>query len=245
MCSGYFSYPSISLAEIVAGAPFFFDGLAGVAVGWADSLGPAVGLGFGEDDGDSSGDGLGVAGPLCFFFFVEAVAEGSGDGVTDGFFFFAVAEGDDSGAEPGDDFLFGEADFSGEAVGFGVGDFSALAFFLVCLRGAGVGVGAKIFFKLVPNESSAGARAAKPAIAATETTATAALIQYRMVELTSLPAPPARPCSAECRPPNFRAGNFRWANGRGNRATPVPSVTFRLPECRGIGRRSGWRRPPG
>jgi hypothetical protein len=43
-----------------------------------------------------------------------------------------------------------------------VGDFSAVDFFFVFFRGAGVGVGAKIFLSLVPIDSSAGEFAATP-----------------------------------------------------------------------------------
>jgi hypothetical protein len=58
------------------------------------------------------------------------------------------------------DFFFGDVDFSGVAVGFGVGDFSAVVFFFVRLRGVGVGVGAKTFFSVVLNDSAAGVRTA-------------------------------------------------------------------------------------
>jgi hypothetical protein len=120
-------------------------------------------LGVAEADGDSDGDALGVGELLDFFFFFgDDVGEDSGDGVGEDFFFF------------------GEASFSGVAVGFGVGDFSTVAFFFVCFRGVGVGVAAKIFFNFVPNDSSAGACTAKPAIAAMAATATAALILRRI-----------------------------------------------------------------
>jgi hypothetical protein len=124
---------------------------------------------------------------LRFFFLLNALGEGSGVGLGEDFFFFAEAEAldEDSGVGLGEDFFFfGETDafgdgvsdgvglaevfffvdgdFSGVALGFGVGDFSAVDFFFVCLRGVGVGVGAKIFLSLVPNVSSAGARTAKP-----------------------------------------------------------------------------------
>ncbi len=72
-----------------------------------------------------------------------------------------------AGVGLGEAFLFfegeGDGDFSGVADGFGVGDFSAVSVFfevvelLRCFRGAGVGVGAKIFLILLPNDSSAGA----------------------------------------------------------------------------------------
>ncbi|MFL6590839.1 MAG: hypothetical protein ACJ8M4_11785 [Chthoniobacterales bacterium] len=85
------------------------------------------------------------------------------------FFFLADADGLDAGVSEGVgvslDFFFGEGDgdFSGDAVGFGVGDFSAVDFFFVCFRGAGVGVGSKIFFNCVPNDCAAKARGCVPA----------------------------------------------------------------------------------
>ena len=93
--------------------------------------------------GEDSGVGLGED----FFFLAEADA--LGDGVCDGVGLAVV-------------FFFGDGDFSGVADGFGVADFSAADFFFRCLRGVGVGVGAKIFLSLVPNDSSAGARTEKP-----------------------------------------------------------------------------------
>jgi hypothetical protein len=83
---------------------------------------------------------------LRFFFSLLAVGEDSGDGLGEAFFFFAGK---------------GVGDFSGVALGLGVGDFSAVDFFFVCFRGAGVGVGAKIFLSLLPNDSSAATRTAK------------------------------------------------------------------------------------
>lgn len=109
------------------------------------------------------GDGDGVGEPLPFFFFGEAVGETSGEalalglGLGEDFFFFGEGEavGDCfSGVGLGEAFFFGEGDFSGEAVGFGEGDLVAADFFFV-LRGAGVGVGAKIFLSLLPKDSSA------------------------------------------------------------------------------------------
>jgi len=98
-----------------------------------------VTLGLAETDGDSDGDALGVGELLDFFFFFgDALGEDSGDGVGEDFFFF------------------GEGDFSGVALGSGVGDFCALDFVL-CFRGVGVGVGAKIFFNSVPTDFWAGA----------------------------------------------------------------------------------------
>lgn len=114
--------------------------------------------------GDDSGVGLGED----FFFFAEATAlgEDSGAGLGEDFFFFAETDALEDGVSDGVGlaavFFFGDGDFSGVALGFGVGDFSAVDFFFVCLRGVGVGVGAKIFLSLVPNVSSAGARNVKP-----------------------------------------------------------------------------------
>jgi hypothetical protein len=85
-----------------------------------------------------------------FFFF--AGADALGDGVSDGAGLAAA-------------FFFGDGDFSGVALGLGVGvgDFSAVDFFFVCLRGVGVGVGAKTFLSLSPNVSSADEFAGMPA----------------------------------------------------------------------------------
>src|SRR5438477_8499278 len=154
------------LAEMVAGAPFFFSFGEGDAdgVGFGVSLASGVALGFAEGVGDSLGDGLGVGDALRFFFLL-AVGEDSGDGLAEGFFFFADAEALGDRASDGVGlaalFFFNKGDFSGIAVGFGVGDFSTVDFFFGCFRGAGVGVGAKIFLSLLPNDSSAGARTAK------------------------------------------------------------------------------------
>ncbi|HEY2138907.1 MAG TPA: hypothetical protein VGH00_02425, partial [Chthoniobacterales bacterium] len=75
----------------------------------------------------------------------EALADGvsEGAGVAALFFF---DDGDFCGVSVG----LGVADFCGVAVDCGVGDFSAFGFFFLCFRGAGVGVGAKIFFNVVP-----------------------------------------------------------------------------------------------
>lgn len=105
-------------------------------------------LALGEDSGLGLGDDF-------FFFDGEEVAPGSGVSVGLGVAVF---------------FFFGVGDFSGVALGFGVDDFSAVDFFLVCLRGVGVGVGAKSFFSLVPNDSSAGAGAANAARIARQAT---------------------------------------------------------------------------
>jgi hypothetical protein len=151
----------------VAGAPFFFgDGEAdGVGLGVSPASGDA--LGVAEAVGNSVGEGLGVGEDLRFFFFGETLGEDSGDGVGEAFFFFfgedeALGSGFSVGVGLADAFFLGDGDFSGDAVGFGEGDFSGVAFFFVCLRGVGVGVGAKIFFSLVPNDSSARVFAATP-----------------------------------------------------------------------------------
>ena len=148
----------------MAGAPFFFgDGdFDGLGFGVSPDSGVALGLA----EGDSPGDGDDVGELLRFFFLLDAVGEDSGVGLGDDFFFFAEADALGDGVSDGVGlavtFFFGDGDFSGVALGFGVGDFSAVDFFFVCLRGVGVGVGAKIFLSLVPNVSSAGARTAKP-----------------------------------------------------------------------------------
>jgi hypothetical protein len=162
----------------VAGAPFLFG--EGEADGFGVALPSGVSLADGEASGDSPDDGLGVGDDLRFFFLLEAVGEDSGDGLGEDFFFFVdEAEGLGVGVSEGvgltEGFFFfddadfsgvavgvGVADFSAVAIGFGVGDFSAVDFFFVCLRGVGVGVGAKIFLSLVPMDSSAGAWSAKP-----------------------------------------------------------------------------------
>jgi hypothetical protein len=149
----------------VAGAPFFFGEADGVALGFGVSLGP------GDAEADSSGDGVGVGEPLRFFFLLDGLGEDSGDGVGDNFFFFTEADGLEDGVGLSSDFFFGDGDFSGDAVGFGVGDFSAVGFFFVCFRGVGVGVGAKIFLISVPSDCAADARTAKLATIARQTTA--------------------------------------------------------------------------
>jgi hypothetical protein len=128
-----------------------------------------LGLEVGGEDSVGLGEGDG----LRFFFFGEALGEESGAGVGEVFFFFgeAVTAGVSAGVGLADAFFFfdgdGDGDFSGVGDGLGVGDFSATSFFfevvelLRCFRGVGVGVGAKIFLILLPNDSSAGAGAAK------------------------------------------------------------------------------------
>jgi hypothetical protein len=144
----------------VAGAPFFF----GEGDTEGAGLGVSLALGVEEGDGDSVGDGVGETAGLRFFFFGEELGDDSGVGVGEDFFFFGEEEALGVAVSAGVGlaaFFLGDGAFSGDAVGLGEGDFSAVVFFLVCLRGVGVGVGAKIFLSLVPNDSSADARTAK------------------------------------------------------------------------------------
>jgi hypothetical protein len=164
----------MSLAAMVAGAPFFLaDGEGdgdGVTLGVSSASGVVVGLEGGAGDSGGVGDGDGED---FRFFFGEALGEGAGVG-EDFLFFFGEADALGSGVSPGaglgDVFFFedeGDGDRSGVADGFGVGNFFASSFFfgvgeiLRCFRGGGVGVGAKIFLILLPNDSSACAGAAK------------------------------------------------------------------------------------
>jgi hypothetical protein len=164
----------MSLGAIVAGAPFFLAEGEGNGVALCVSSVPGDAFGFAEGAGDFSGVGVGDGDDLRFFF-GEGPGEEPGAGVgEDFFFFFGEAEALGSALSVGvwlaEDFFFleeeGDGDFSGVADGFGVGDFSASSFFfgvaelLRCLRGAGVGVGAKICLILLPNDSSARDRSA-------------------------------------------------------------------------------------
>jgi hypothetical protein len=176
---------------MVAGAPFFFGDGEGVTAGVSPASG--VGVGLDQDVGDSSGFGVGEADDLCFFF-GEGLGEDSGPGVGELFFFFfgeeaAVGSGASSGVGVTEAFFFfeaGDGDLCGVADGFGVGDLSGLSFFfaavelLRCFRGAGVGLGAKIFLILLPNDSSAGARATTPTSIAINMTAPAIVLTRRM-----------------------------------------------------------------
>lgn len=121
---------------------------------------------------------------MRFFFLGDALGEESGDGVGEDFFFFAEGEALDSAFAAGvglpATFFLGDGDFSGEAVGFGEGEFSAVAFFFGCLRGVGVGVGAKIFLSLLPNDSSARELSTTPVIIAITKKVRAALATRRM-----------------------------------------------------------------
>ncbi|HZE13339.1 MAG TPA: hypothetical protein VE086_06255 [Chthoniobacterales bacterium] len=125
------------------------------------SLASGFTLGLAEADGDSSEEGFGVGELFRFFFLLDELGEGSGDGLGEDFFFDdALGVGVSVGVGLDADFFFDDEDFSGVADGFGVGDFSALDFFFVCFRGVGVGVGAKIFLSVVGKDSAAGARSA-------------------------------------------------------------------------------------
>ena len=160
---------------MVAGAPFFFADGEGDEVAAEGSLSPGVAVGVAEGVGDSVGVTVGEGEGLCFFF-EEALGEDSDGGVAEDFFFFGEAEALGSafsaGVEPPEAFLFfdeeDDGDFSGVADGFGAGALSASSFFfgavelLRCFRGAGVGVGAKIFLISLPNDSSACAHSAPP-----------------------------------------------------------------------------------
>ncbi len=150
----------------MAGAPFFFGDGDVDGLGFGVSPNSGVALGLAEGAGDSPGAGLGVGDALRFFFLLDALGDDSGVGLGDVFFFVAETDalggGVSDGVELAAVFFFGEGDFSGVALGFGVGDFSAVVFFFVCLRGVGVGVGAKTFLSLSPNDSSADARTANP-----------------------------------------------------------------------------------
>jgi hypothetical protein len=180
------------LAEIVAGAPFFFDVGEGGAVGVSPA--PGVGVGFDQDAGDSSGLGVGEADDL-YFFFGEGLGEESGAGVGEDLFFFfegpaEVGSGVSAGAGLVEALFFfeeGDAEFCGVTNGFGVGDFSAPSVFFFggielwrCFRGGGVGVGAKIFSIFLPNDSSACVCPATPRSIAVKKRILAILLTRRM-----------------------------------------------------------------
>jgi hypothetical protein len=175
---------------MVAGAPFFFTDGEGDEVVGGGPLAPGVALGLEEGVGDSVGVGEGEG--LCFFF-GEGRGEESGVGAGDVFFFFGEADALGAGFSAGvglpEAFFFfeeeGDGDFSGVADGFGVGDFSASSFFftvelLRCFRGVGVGVGAKTFLILLPNDSSACDRSAMPRSMAIKKRVPAILLTRRM-----------------------------------------------------------------
>jgi hypothetical protein len=184
----------MSLAAMVAGAPFFFAEGEGDGVALGGSLAPDVAVGLEEGVGDSSGVGVGDGEGLRFFF-GEGFGEESGIGVGEGFFFFlgeadALGSPISLGVGLAEAFFFfeegGDGDFSGVADGFGLGDFSASSFFfgavelLRCFLGVGVGVGAKIFLILLPNESSACDRSATPRSIAIKRKVPAILLTRRM-----------------------------------------------------------------
>ena len=181
---------------MVAGAPFFLgDGESdGLTPGVSSA--PGVAIGVDKGSGDSAGDGVGDGEDLRFFF-GEAFGEESGVGVGEDFFFFfgeaeALGSAFSVGVGLAELFFFffgdeGEGDFSGLADGLGVGDFSASSFFfgavegvLRCFRGVGVGVGTKIFFILLPNDSSARAPSATPKNIAIKRKVLAILLTRRM-----------------------------------------------------------------
>lgn len=179
---------------MVAGAPFFLAEGEGDGVTLCVSPAPADAFGLGESAGDSVEVGVGDEEDLRFFF-GEGLGDESGPGVgEDFFFFFGEAEALGSAFSVGVGlavvlFFFeeeGEGDFSGVADGFDVGDFSASSFFfgvvglLRFFRGAGVGVGAKIFLILLPNDSSACERSALHASIPIKRRARAILLTCRM-----------------------------------------------------------------
>ena len=138
--------------------------------------------------------------------------------------------------------------------------FGAVDEVLRCFRGAGVGVGAKIFLILLPNDSSARARSATPrsiAIKRNHGTRRMALkrvppiLRTRRMERvglarsTSSPTPPEPLCSSECRHPCFRAENSRSANAPGNQEAQDQAEASRLREWCEIARRSGCCLPRG
>jgi hypothetical protein len=184
---------------------------SGVAVGLGEDSGVSPGVGVGDDDalcfffreglGEESRSGTGEA---LFFFFGEALGEESGSSVGEDFFFFfgeADAPGSASSTELelAEIFFFfegeGDGDFSGVADGLGVGDFSASSFFfdaveeiLRCFFGAGVGVGAKIFLIVLPNDSSACSCAFAPRNVAIKMRKPAILLTRRMERESSTSA---------------------------------------------------------
>ena len=88
-------------------------------------------------------------------------------------------------------------------------------------RGVGVGVVVRNFLNFVPNDSSAllGATFIPKQIATIRRLRRAILVAGSKI---SGRVPAELLCSCECRLRNFRAGNSRLANARGNRAAPVP-----------------------
>ena len=192
----------------MAGAPFFLGDADADGVRFGVSPDSGVALGLADGAGDSPGDGLGVGDVLRFFFLLDAVGDDSGVGLGEDFFFFAEAEALEDGVSDGVGlaavFFFGDGDFSGVALGLGVGDFSAVDFFFACLRG--VGVGARTFLSLSPNDSSADARTAKPvSIAQTISTVRSVRIGSRNVAQAMI----GRGRKAQMEPARPRAGGSR------------------------------------
>lgn len=162
---------------------------------------------------------------------------------------FGVAVGDGLGEAF---FRFGEV--SGDGVGVG--------FFFRCLR-LGVGDGSKTFLIFVPSDSwTEGAASTAP----NNITRIRShfIIRRRSVRCPQRRFERHRPagcaedsaryssgreisarvlgewlCSNECRLRNFLEENFRWANGHGNLAAPVPTIAFRPREFPGIRRQLG------
>ena len=101
-------------------------------------------------------------------------------------------------------FFAGVGDLPGVVLGFGEGDFSVVSFLAVellrCFRGAGVGVGAKIFLSLLPNDSSACARSAAPKSIAIRKSVLAILFAHRMERESSTGEDDARVGQDACHP---------------------------------------------
>lgn len=172
--------------------------------------GDAIALGLGE--GVSLGVGEGELVFLCFFDF--GVSDDAGDG---------DALDLDEGAGGGLPFLFGVPDCSGVSVALGFedaeevgeGEVSSFFFFVVEILcrfffGVGVGVGAKIFLSLAPNDSSAAGTAQT---VVNENTPTSKSREIMFVRPREVPlTPPARAkslCSNGFRRRDFPAENFR------------------------------------
>ena len=209
--AGLASKSTISSGETVTlGAPFLCVAGRAVAEGVAVASGVSVGLGVAVAVGDAPGVGDGEA----FFRFAFFSGVGVGDGVGEVFLRF------------------------GEAVGDGVGvDFLAGRF--RCFRaGVGVGVAVRNFLIFVPNDSSAllGAMFSPKQIAAIRRLRRTTFVAANKI---SGRVPVELLCSCECRLPDFREGNSRWASARGNREAPVPSGASRRPGCCETPRQSG------
>jgi hypothetical protein len=179
-------------------------------------VGGALAEGVAVASGVSVGLGIGVGVGEVFLRFVFAFVSGVGlgDGVGEVFFRFGEAAGD------------------GVGVGF-------LADRFRCFRaGVGVGVAARNFLIFVPNDSSAllGATFIPKEIAPIRRLRRTTFVAANKI---SGPVPVELLCSCECRLPDFREGNSRWASARGNREAPVPSGASRRRGCCETARRSG------